>query len=246
MRSPREEVDHRRSEPLRIEGTLAYQVPVLIGPGNGLDRVIEETVIYARGDTPVFVAGSLSAAVAGPGRVLVPAGGSRLYRGPQGQVVLYVGKSGTTDLTYDLEAEATGRVNADWWADKTWRTTHEFVCLPARTPNAAVVTEFDIAAPCTASYVKTWTKTKRTSAAGTYVMTVQAVGPGGVVRNLLSAANVDLEGLTVATLQSATLTATTANLALVAGEKLRITVTSNNADLGAGDLAVGVGVTLGG
>lgn len=70
---------------------------------------------------------------------------------------------------------------------------------------------------------------KPSSALGTVVIGITIGG-----RQILASASVDLEGLSNDTLTALSLTATTADLKCTAGEKVVITITSNNLDMTGG------------
>ena len=73
--------------------------------------------------------------------------------------------------------------------------------------------------------IKLYSETSLGSAAGTYLFT--ATGDG----NSLIASTYDLETLTATTLTDVTLSTTTADLSMSAGDVVNFTFTSNNADL---------------
>lgn len=108
--------------------------------------------------------------------------------------------------------------------------------LQAKTPmvaNAATIYYLIATAAITIAAIKAIAETKGT---GTGPCTLAITGAGN---NLLGAATFDLKSLTDDTVEDLTLTGTTSNLSLAAGDVIKITVTSGNAgDTGCENLAL--------
>jgi predicted RecA/RadA family phage recombinase len=151
-----------------------------------------------------------------------------------------------------LEAYAIGHVPLGFYTEAalTGDVTAEIELNPERAQNALVVERCSIfLAPGSATAKLTpfvapfdgkiiglsyYTGAKPTSAAGTVLLTAlnTAVGPDNT---LLNAASFDLEGMTEDALTAFTLTATAADLVLLAGQAAEFIATPNNADVVAGE-----------
>lgn len=225
---------------------------VLILGANGDDDpgflLVDPVLSNDSAATNYRVSTSLAAAVAGTRCALVRAGYVVPLPGHYGQLVAYNVSGSGASVNVEVAATTShlrnsgGGAGSAMLSQRQRPATNSFfhAFRLSVVANAATSTTWLVPnkAPngATTASIKVWSKTPCTSAAGTYLLTVTATNPAGVVRSLITAFN--LETISAATLTSATLSTTAADLVLRPGDLVTVTGTSNNADLVIGDVAV--------
>lgn len=218
-------------------GSIAEGHCLAIGPYGDHDPgfVVVDGILRVAGAEDIYVARTLTEAVSGTARFLVPATTGELeLRGEIDQIILHNAQGSGGATSCRLHGALTARRNSGKEAGHPGHG--ELVARATPVANATTVYTLSVRRKLTVSAVKTWTKVPASGAACT-----AAVAGGG--NNLLSAASINVAALTTVTLESHTLTAEPANLDLDPGDSITITVVGG-VGLTPGDLLVAIGYTL--
>lgn len=203
-------------------------------------KVLTDVEVYNTSeDDDIFVALTLTDAVtAGSSRIRVPAGKSRFLAGPVAQLVVHNPAASGGAVTWGIVALKTNRNLPDVLGGHPGHGEHA-VRIVAVQDDDATETVRTVRAVVYSSFCA-YSDVENTSASGGVTLTIEAGG-----NDLLAAVPYDLEaGITPGTLDEIAQTATAADLSLDAGADVTITVTSDNADMVEGDLAIGLRYVL--
>jgi len=230
-------------EGLSIEPTTALAVGgvYIVGPNGHTDpgRVMYAVEVYNSDDTDdMWVARTLADAVtAGSGRIRVPAGKSRFLPGAWGTLVAHLPSTAAGTVVWGLVYERRGELGPFVVGG---HPGHGAIDVTITAVQDAVATlSLTVQRNMTISGIRAFSNARNTSAGGAILLAVKVA-----TLTLLTGATFDLETISDDTLATVGLTATTARLDLNIGDVIVITVTSNNADMVEGDLALGLLYTL--